>query len=301
MGHEGRRVTLAFFVIRTGFAGPEGFAGGGIEEGFMSRPIALLMVVLAVVIAFVPEVQAHFGLVLPSDDIVTQDDSKTVALEVKFIHPMEMHYMEMEKPKRFGVFHKGKTEDLGGSLEKSRGRGGEQQESFTFWKAQYVIKRPGDYTFFVEPTPYWEPAENKFIVHLTKVCVHALGLEEGWDEPVGLEMEIIPMTRPYGLWTGNVFTGQVLHKGKPVPNAEVEVEYLNESPDNPSVVKVPSDPFVTQVVKADRNGVFSYAMPRAGWWGFAALKDATWKLKKEGKPRDVELGAVFWVRTVDMK
>lgn len=61
-----------------------------------------------------------------------------------------------------------------------------------------------------------------FIVHFTKVCVNALGLEEGWDKPVGLETEIIPKTRPYGLWTGNVFTGQVLIKGKPAADVDVE-------------------------------------------------------------------------------
>jgi cobalt/nickel transport protein len=131
--------------------------------------------------------------------------------------------------------------------------------------------------------------------------VDALGLEEGWDEPVGLETEIVPLTRPYGLWTGNVFTGRVLVKGKPVPYAEVEVEYLNESPENAAQVKAPSDPYVTQVVKADSNGFFTYAMPRAGWWGFAALNDASWKLKNDKVMKDVEIGAVIWVRTVDMK
>ncbi len=67
------------------------------------------------------------------------------------------------------------------------------------------------------------------------------------------------------------------------------------------MVKAPADPFVTQVVKADGNGVVTYAMPRAGWGGFAALGDASWKLKKDGKPKDVEIGAVYWVHTVDMK
>jgi cobalt/nickel transport protein len=55
------------------------------------------------------------------------------------------------------------------------------------------------------------------------------------------------------------------------------------------------------VVKADANGVFSYAMPRAGWWGFAALNEASWKLKKDGKEKGVEIGAVYWVHTRDMK
>jgi len=244
---------------------------------------------------------AHFGVIIPSDDIVTKEDAKTISLEVKFIHPMEGHYMEMAKPKQFGVMHKGKKTDLLSSLSQAKGKGADQDQDFAFWKAEFAIKSPGDYIFFVEPTPYWEPAEDLFIVHYTKVCVNALGLEEGWDKPVGLETEIIPLTRPYGLWTGNVFQGKVLLKGKPVPYAQVEVEYLNESPGNSCRVKAPADPYVTQVVKADANGVFTYAMPRAGWWGFAALNEASWKLKHEGQNKGVEIGAVYWVRTIDMK
>jgi cobalt/nickel transport protein len=269
----------------------------------MMRSVRLLAAV-AVVLGFIGvagTAWAHFGTLTPSDDIVTQDDSKTLDIQVKFIHPMEGHYMEMVKPKQFGVMHDGKKSDLLGTLKAAKGHSPDQSEKCTFWNSEYKIRRPGDYTFFVEPKPYWEPAEDVFIVHYTKVCVNALGLERGWDEPVGLETEIIPLTRPYGLWTGNLFTGRVLLEGKPVPNAEVEIEYLNESPDNPAVVTAPSDPYVTQVVKADEDGVFSYAMPRAGWWGFAALNEASWKLKKDGKEKGVEIGAVYWVHTRDMK
>ena len=34
----------------------------------------------------------------------------------------------------------------------------------------------------------------------------------------------------------------------------------------------------------------------AGWWGFAALNAADFKLKHNGKEKDVELGAVIWVK-----
>ena len=212
-----------------------------------------------------------------------------------------MHYMEMAKPKQFGVWLDGKKQDLLGTLKEEKAKGPEQKDKFTFWSADYKIRRPGDYIFYVEPKPYWEPAEDVFIVHYTKVCVNALGLEAGWDQPVGLETEIVPLTRPYGLWTGNLVTGQVLLKGKPVPFAEVEIEYLNESAGNPAIVKAPAEPYITQVVKADSNGVFSYAMPRAGWWGFAALSEADWKLKHDNQEKGVEIGAVYWVRTRDMK
>lgn len=259
------------------------------------------MVCFLALLALPPVARAHFGTIIPSSDIVTQESPKTLTLELKFIHPMEMHYMDMEKPKRFGVLHQGKKEDLLKTLESAQGKGPEQDRAFGAWTSKFTIRRPGDYTFFVEPTPYWEPAEDKFIIHYAKVCVDALGLQEGWDEPVGLDIEIVPLTRPYGLWTNNVFTGRVLMKGKPVAGAEVEVEYLNESAGNEAIVKAPSDPYVTQVVKADSNGVFTYAMPRAGWWGFAALKDAPYKLKKDGKPKAVEIGAVYWVHAIDMK
>jgi cobalt/nickel transport protein len=268
----------------------------------MRAVISVLSIVIGTVMLLAANpASAHFGTITPSADIVTQDDSKTLKLQVKFIHPMELHYMEMVKPKQFGVVHDGKKTDLLGTLQAAKGKGPNQNEKFTFWTTDFQIRRPGDYTFYVEPTPYWEPAEDKFIVHYTKVCVNALGLEKGWDQPVGLETEMVPLSRPYGLWTGNLFTGQVLLNGKPVPSAEVEIEYLNESPGNITVVVPPADPFVTQVVKADANGVFSYAMPKAGWWGFAALNEADWKLKHDGQEKEVEIGAVYWVHTRDMK
>ncbi len=258
-------------------------------------------VTMACLLALTSSGFAHFGTIIPSDDIVSQADSKKLGLQIKFIHPMEGQYMEMEKPKQFGVLHSGKKTDLLPTLASAIGKSPDQDKQFTFWKTEYQIKRPGDYTFYVEPTPYWEPAEDVFIIHYTKVCVNALGLEQGWDEPVGLETEIIPLTRPYGFWTGNIFTGQVLVKGQPVPGAEVEVEYLNESPGNTQMIHPPSDPYVTQVVKADKNGVFSYAMPKAGWWGFAALNEASWKMKKDGVEKGIEIGAVYWVQTIDLQ
>ena len=53
---------------------------------------------------------------------------------------------------------------------------------------------------------------------------------------------------------------------------------------------------MTQVVKTDANGVFTFTAPFAGWWGFAALVDGPSKIAHEGKDRDVELGGVFWTQ-----
>ncbi len=264
----------------------------------MKRKGIITALMVCLIIGWVAKASAHFGMIIPSDDIISQEDSKTITLNVMFSHPMEGQYMEMEKPKKFGVRIGKRNVDLLGTLKAKKGKGPGQTKYFTWWQATYKIKRPGDYIFYVEPKPYWEPAEDCYIIHYTKVCVNALGLEQGWDEEIGLETEIVPLTRPYGLWTGNLFTGIVKVKGKPVPYAEIEVEYYNKD----GRVKPPADPYITQVIKADENGVFSYAMPKAGWWGFAALNEATWTIKgPDGKDKPVEIGAVFWVRTRDMR
>ncbi len=261
------------------------------------KPICFIIALLVVMCNFTNNAQAHFGVITPSDDIISQGDSKKIKLETKFIHPVELHYMEMEKPKQFGVVAGGKKTDLLGTLKATKGKAPDQNKSFTFWETTYKIKRPGVYTFYMAPAPYWEPAEDCYIIHYTKVCLSAFGEEEGWDKPVGLETEIIPLTRPFGLWSGNTFTGKVLVNGKIAPNTDVEIEFLNEYPGAKTKINPPADPYVTQVVKTDANGVFSYAMPKAGWWGFAALSTSSKKIK--GK--DIEIGGVYWVKTIDLQ
>ena len=228
---------------------------------------------------------AHFGMLIPSDSMIMQGENRTITLILSFSHPFEGQGMELSKPGKCAVVIKGKEKDLIGSLKETKVMG------YRAWVMNYRINRPGVITFFMEPNPYWEPAEDCYIVHYTKTVVAALGDEEGWDEPVGLKTEIVPLTRPFGLYAGNVFQGIVMLDGKAVPYAEVEVEYYNEN----GKAEAPTDYMVTQVVKADQNGVFTYAAPKAGWWGFAALNTSDEKMKYKGEDKDVELGAVLWI------
>jgi len=253
---------------------------------------ATTLTLLSIALVLSSPVNAHFQTLLPSTDMVTQDN-KTVTLTLLFTHPMEQGpLMEMGKPVQFGVLVKGQKQDLLGTLQPQK------QEGKTFYTTDYTPKRPGDYVFFVEPAPYWEPAENKLIIHYTKVIVDAFADEEGWDTSVGFPIEIEPLVRPYGLWTGNLFRGLVKQNGQPVPLATVEVEYFNEG----KKIVAPADPFITQVIKTDANGVFSYAIPKAGWWGFAALVNGEKPLPNpEGKPVPVEQGGLIWIHTVDMR
>jgi cobalt/nickel transport protein len=231
---------------------------------------------------------AHFGMVIPSTPVVEDQDGATVTVELSFSHPMDMAGMRLARPKAVQVVVDGRAEDVGGRLEAVDIMDGEA------WKFRYTVKRPGVYAVTMEPQPYWEPAEECFIIHYTKTYVTAFGEEEGWDEPVGLKTEIVPLTRPFGNYAGNVFQGQVLLDGKPVPGAMVEVEHY----DRDGNYAAPNEYMITQAVKADANGVFTYGIPFAGWWGFAALNTGEEQILHEGGAKDVELGAVLWAEFV---
>lgn len=232
---------------------------------------------------------AHFQEILPSTDAFGGEGE--VALDLTFTHPMDRGpVMDMARPVRFGVLTEAGEVDLLETLTEA------PRDGKRGWTASYVPAEPGAYTFFVEPEPYWEPGEDKWIIHYSKVVVDAYDWGSNWDRLVGLPVEIEPLVRPYGIWTGNLFSGVVRAGGAPVPFAEVEVEWVNDGSVTP-----PGDAFVTQVIKADGQGVFHYAMPRAGWWGFAALVEADGtRPDPDGAEKPVELGGLIWVRAVDM-
>lgn len=237
---------------------------------------------------------AHFQMIIPSTNIVDDQKSANINLQLMFCHPFEQAIMNMDKPLQFGVLIGGeKRENLLNTLSEKK------VEGFSTWNANYKLKQPGDYVFYVEPAPYWEPAEEKFIIHYTKTVVNGFGMQEGWDAEIGLETEIIPLTRPYGLYAGNVFCGLVKVNGKPAPFTDVEIEFYNID----KKYSAPKEPHITQVTRTDANGVFVYAMPRPGWWGFAALSERETKMlnKQDRKEYPVEIGAVIWVYVEEMK
>lgn len=240
---------------------------------------------LTAMLALPPAAHAHFGIVVPDHATVLERSDANVMFKLAFAHPMEASGMTLAKPESFAVYSNGQKTDLTGTLTADQFFGKDS------WKAAYRIARPGVYQFVMTPKAYWEPAEDKFIVHYTKTVVAAFGEEDGWAEPVGVKTEIVPLTRPFAAYAGNVFRGRVLVDGKPAANCDVEVEYLNDK----GTHAAPNDYFVTQVVKTDSNGVFAYAAPWAGWWGFAALNDADTKMKMDGVDKDIELGAVLWM------
>lgn len=228
---------------------------------------------------------AHFQEIIPSADVLPQGG--TVRLDLLFTHPVEGGpVMQMARPEAVGVLANGTASDLRAALVEGERNG--------TWSLSHDLLEPGAAVFHVSPAPYFEPAEDRFIVHHAKVVVDAYASGIGWDEMVGLPVEIAPLTRPTGLWAGNAFTGVVTKGGVPVPFAEIEVEFVNDA-----AIVPPNDAFITQVLKADANGTFSYVMPFAAWWGFAALLESEETMTApDGRKVKVEEGALIWVKAV---
>ncbi|MEA3508712.1 MAG: DUF4198 domain-containing protein [Synergistota bacterium] len=245
---------------------------------------------------------AHFQMVYTPDAVVKPGTS--LDLKLVFTHPFAAgHTMNMGKPEAFFVVHKGKKTDLLASIKpivwKSLTNEGEAFE------AKHKVKSMGDYVFCLEPAPYYEKNEDCYIQQITKMIVNVAGMPTDWNREIGLPAEIIPLDKPYAIWGGSTFRGIVKRDGKPIPFAEIEVEYLNHAPNlvtnsfaAEAASEAASPAMETLTMYADASGEFVFGIPRAGWWGFCALGAGP---KTEYKGKELSQDAVIWVRAYPLQ
>lgn len=245
--------------------------------------------------------QAHFQMLYTPDSALNQ--GANIPLKAVFSHPFaDEHTMEMATPEAFYVIHKGKQVNLLEALKPITWTG--NSNSAAAFETDYRARGMGDHIFVLTPAPYFENNEETYIQQITKMMVNVAGMPTDWDSELGLKAEIVPLTKPYAIWEHSNFSGIVMSEGKPVPFAEIEIEYLNSDIDitnnktGPLKYQAPQDSFVTLIVKADQNGVFNFAIPKAGWWGFAAVGVGP---DKEFKGKEMSQDAVIWVQAQEMR
>lgn len=227
---------------------------------------------------------AHFQALVPNTDNVSEQKDANINFEIAFFHPFEYSYMNMQTPDEVGVVYRGKKELLTKKLETTK----------TGFSLKYQLKRPADYIFYVKPKTYFEPSEGKFIQHFTKVYVNGFGLEDAWSNTIGLDVELQPLTKPYALYKGNTFQAKALLRGKPLINAEVEVELYNKKG-----LKAPTESHITQTVLTDERGNFSFTFPKAGWWALNVLIEDGMDTRNGGKMYPIEKGGTIWVKVYE--
>ncbi|MFP4603620.1 MAG: DUF4198 domain-containing protein [Halochromatium sp.] len=237
---------------------------------------------------------AHFQLLYTPE--VMLDKPGDIDIALAFGHPMEnSHTMDMGQPEEFFVVFKGKKTDLTDNLEavEWQGPGDEPADAY---KTTYKIMRNGDYIFALVPAPYMENAEDIYIQQITKAMVNKGAMPTGWNEPLGLATEIVPMNKPYQVFAGSTFTGQLLSEGEPAAGVECEIEYINSDIDMDanSFSKETKGPVPSTGISAitDENGVFTFGIPSPGVWGFACLGSGP---DKEHEGKELSQDAVLWI------
>lgn len=275
----------------------------------MKRGIFAALALFAVMAMSIPA-SAHFMMLYTPE--IAKDKGSDMDMRIVFTHPAEAgHTMNIGGVQDFYVLtQRGDAEakkvDLKSYLKEidwknphSKGKG------YSALIPKKKVRSMGDYMFVFTPGYYFEEEEGVYMQQITKLIANVGGIPGNWAEPAGLPCEIVPLIKPYGLWTGNVFKAQILSQGKPVAGAEVEVEFMSHMPDmkanamhEESSVEYPHDAFVTQTIFSDANGYITFGIPKAGWWGFAALGVGP---DTEYKGKELSQDAVLWVKAVDMK
>ena len=244
---------------------------------------------------------AHFQMVYTPNTAL--EKGKTIEFKHVFTHPFaDEHTMDMAGVEEFYVIQKGKKTNLKDTLKGITFQG--NHNSGKGFESKYKARKMGDHLFIMKPVPYFEANEDAYIQQITKTVINVAGAPTDWDAELGLKAEIVPLTKPYAIWEGGSFTGVVKSKGVRVPYAEIEVEYLNRDVDmknnkmGPSHVEAPQDAFVTMTIKANKDGEFTFAIPKAGFWGFCALGVGS---DKSYKGKELSQDAVIWVEAKPMK
>lgn len=243
--------------------------------------------------------QAHFQLAYTPD--VNLEKAGDTPVKLIFWHPFENgHVMDMGEPLEFYAVHRGKKIDLKDTLKPITFSG--QENEAAAYDATLPVKRSGDYVLVVEPAPYYEESEDIYIQQITKSYVNRNEIPTDWMEPQGLATEILPLNRPTNIVAGSTFTGRVLAEGKPVAGAEIEIEYMAAKPDmaenKPEEATASPMPGGAVVAISDENGYFTFGIPKAGFWGFAALGSGP---VKEHEGKELSQDAVIWVRAYDVE
>jgi len=244
---------------------------------------------------------AHFQMIYTPE--LLRDKGGDISLKMPFTHPAASgHVMELDKPQSFYMIKKDKKTDLIDKISEIQWQSAVDKGHA--YQADVKLRGLGDYVFIAKPAPYYEEEEGFYIQQITKTIVNVGGLPTDWNKDFGLAAEIVPLTKPYAIYEGGIFTGVVKSRGQAVPFAEIEVEFVNYKPDmqqnrfeTTPIMEVPSDVFITQTIYADANGTFNFVLPKAGQWGFAALdvgEDKTYQDKA------LSQDAVIWVQATEL-
>jgi len=245
-----------------------------------------------IMMVLVSTLHAHFPILIHDADL--GDATGQVKVTLAMGHPYELELEPIPRPESVRV--------LDGRREPSNEA--DRMEPFLFmdhpeggaWHFHLEPNR-GDTWIAVDGAPAVDTSQKTIYQEYVKVCVHR-GRQTGWNRRTGQPLEILPLTRPYGLRTGMVFAARLMHGDIPVANTEIFFERLNEQPPDPK--HLPPEPLITYVVRTDAEGHFFVAFPDPGWWVVGAYANDLGKVRREETDFLLDGFAGLWVRVEEV-
>ena len=224
-------------------------------------------IVLAALLLSTPFNFAHYSMLLP--DKPWAEKGEKITFTYQFGHPFEHELFDAPKPAGLAVISpKGKSQMM--DVEKTMSpiqKDGADGKKVTAWQFAFTPPERGDYTFALR-TAKLKHDENKVYEDVVMVVLH-VQTQNGWEyagAPWRDAPKLHPLTRPYGLLPGMVFSGEVPALDKSGARM-VEIEKYNPRP----MRNLPPDELITFKSKIADHGMFVTTLPSAGWWGLTAV------------------------------
>lgn len=245
----------------------------------------LSLAALAALAVAVPAA-AHFTVLIAEPPAVARGE-RTV-LRTFFGHPFEHELADAAPPARVTVV----TPD-GARVDATKQVRTEERSNADGRVRTYTLDHTpdvrGDTLVLVECAEVTHG--NEIVTDYAKLVLHVQA-QVGWEKPAGAPVEILPLTRPYGLFPGVTFRARAVADGKPVTGAKVYIERYNAAPPDPA--SMPADELITRVELTDERGQLAVTLPEAGWWVLAVEVPAG-RIEKEGFELHIVRRALLWV------
>jgi cobalt/nickel transport protein len=230
--------------------------------------------------------QAHYNMLLVQ---TSPKRGEAVTLLYQWGHPFEHQLFDAPTPQSlFVIAPDGTRTDLLGKLEKLAQPIASGKKARVF-QAHFTPEKRGDYLIILATPPIWMEEDEEFLQDTVKVVVHVQA-QKGWDSAAGQLLEMLPLTRPYGLQPGMVFQAQALAESKPLAGALVEIEQYHPAPP----ARLPPDEHITRTARTDPNGVVTTTLTEPGWWCLTAQRLGG-RREHAGKMYPVKQRITLWV------
>ena len=259
----------------------------------MTLRIGLVLLGLA---CCVPASRGHYHMLLPDKHSSKKDQE--AAFTYQFGHPFEHQPVrrgcsgESDRPWPGRQANQPDEEARKGACSI-----GDKGKKVTGYRFTYKPDQRGDYVFVAVSPRIWMEEDKDFIQDTVKVVLHVQA-QKGWDGHAG-KLELVPLTRPYGLVPGMVFQAEMVDlvrafkvgAAHPLAHALAEVELYNPKPPE----KLPPEEHITRTVKLDRQAKLVTTLTDPGWWSLTVTSPHGEAHEAGGKKGQVRFRSTMWV------